>query len=125
PNWRAAGGCVHAGLRAGAVALCPSLGAEARGPRVSSSGRAAAVSGPLTPGSPLGGRHSLLETGAASLPEVKSQSGLQVSEGWPARDHRMGARALACSEVLSTEEWGRRSRALKRAAVAAVPQPKK
>ena len=29
PNWRAAGGCVHVGLGTGAVALCPSLGAEA------------------------------------------------------------------------------------------------
>ncbi|TEA24781.1 hypothetical protein DBR06_SOUSAS11110037, partial [Sousa chinensis] len=86
--------------------------------------------------------HSLLETGAASQPEVKSQSGLQASEGWPARDHRVGARASACSELLlasavcpwvphssrqalSTEEWDLHSRVLKRAAVAAVPQPKK
>eukprot|EP00070_Physeter_catodon_P046980 XP_028353874.1 uncharacterized protein LOC114487559 [Physeter catodon] len=75
-----------------------------------------------------GQTHSLLETGAASLPEVKSQSGLQVREGWPARDHQqlgMGARAQACSEVWSTEEWDRRSRVLKRAAVTAAPQPEK
>eukprot|EP00069_Balaena_mysticetus_P017529 bmy_10716T0 len=77
---------------------------------------------------PEGQTHSLLETGAAPLPDVESQFGLQVSEGWPVRDHqqlRMGAQALACSEVLSTEEWDRRSRVLKRAAVAAAPQPKK
>ncbi|XP_036694075.1 uncharacterized protein LOC118887387 [Balaenoptera musculus] len=77
----------------------------------------------------LAGRHTRFwRREQHRYPRFKSQFGLQVSEGWPARHHRqlrMGAQALACSEVLSTEEWGRRSRVLKRAAVAAAPQPKK